>query len=422
MPKENQKKPEDRGLRLFRLFSLGVILFLLLTWLAGVFFYVRGISTDLDAILEITLGGDWSAAMIRAAAEGLGVLPVTPAWLWLALEVVMVITAGALGLLLFWRKADWFGTYLGMAFILIATRITGPVSFSLALAVPELEWLLGLQSVLAVLAFFSIGYIFPDGRFIPSWSRWFALVVLLYTIFLSDPTSQSSSILDAIFFLGFMGLGIAAQIYRYFRVSGPVERQQTKWILASLILFFLVTAVSWILFPSLFTLSEAPTSADLAAWGVFYILLIIVMMIFIGAITIAVLRYRLWDIDILIRRTLVYGALTAVLALVYFGSVVILQSLFTTVSGQQSAIAIVISTLVIAALFQPLRKRIQEWIDRRFFRRKYDAGQALAQFGKTARDEVDLEKLTAAMLRVAQETLQPERVLLWLPQQFDKEE
>jgi hypothetical protein len=405
--------------------SLAVILFLLLTWLGGAYFYVRGISTDLDAILEITMEGEWSADTIRAAAGSLSVSPTTPAWLWLVLESVMVITVGSLGMLLFWRKVDWFGTYLGVAFVLIATRITGPISFALTIAFPELNWLLGLLSILAVLAFFSIGYIFPDGRFIPPWSRWFALIVLIFTIFWSlfqsELIGQSATIFDAIFFLGFMGLGIAAQVYRYIRVSGPVERQQTKWVLASLILFLFVTLAAWFLFPSVFTTTGTLTSADLAAWGVFYTLLIIVMMLFIGAITIAVLRYRLWDIDILIRRTLVYGTLTTILALVYFGSVVVLQSLFAAVTEQQSPVAIVISTLVIAALFQPLRQRIQALIDRRFFRRKYDASQALAQFGQTARDEVDLEQLTAALLQVTRDTMQPERVLLWLPQSFDEE-
>ena len=129
----------------------------------------------------------------------------------------------------------------------------------------------------------------------------------------------------------------------------------------------------------------------------------------------SILRYRLFDIDVVIRKTLVYTALTALLALVYFGSVVLLQRLFGTLTGAaQSPLALVVSTLAIAALFTPLRRRIQEVIDRRFFRKKYDTQQVLAQFAITARDETDLDALTTELVRVVQGTLQPEHVSVTL--------
>ncbi|MBK9093858.1 MAG: hypothetical protein IPM84_14030 [Anaerolineae bacterium] len=138
-------------------------------------------------------------------------------------------------------------------------------------------------------------------------------------------------------------------------------------------------------------------------------------------IGIAVLRHNLWGVDVVIRKTLVYAVLTALLALVYFGSVVLLQRLVGTLTSvEQSPLAVVVSTLAIAALFTPLRRRIQDAIDRRFFRKKYDAQRVLAQFAQTARDETDLDALTGELARVVQETLQPERVSVWLRKKSPK--
>jgi hypothetical protein len=195
-------------------------------------------------------------------------------------------------------------------------------------------------------------------------------------------------------------LCVAAPFVRYRRGTN-LERQQIKWLFYACGVFALVYVFGFF----------ATESSIFDIWQVLFLLAIMAIP---TSIAIAILRYRLYDIDVIIRRTLVYALLTGLLVLTYFGSVLLLQALFTAVSGQRSAVAIVISTLIIAALFQPLRRRVQALIDRRFFRRKYDATQTLAQFAITARDEVDLDRLTGELVQVVQETMQPEGVTLWL--------
>jgi hypothetical protein len=187
-----------------------------------------------------------------------------------------------------------------------------------------------------------------------------------------------------------------------FRRAVGIEREQIKW------LFFAAT---------IFALSYVPTfiqnnfSDPENIWNIFWF---IGMMAIPIAIAIAILRYRLYDIDVIIRRTLQYALLTGLLLMVYFGSVVLLQNLVENLTGEQSQVVIVISTLGIAALFNPLRLRIQDFIDRRFFRKKYDAEQTLARFAIVARDEVDMDKLTTALLVVVVETMHPVQASLWL--------
>ncbi len=137
------------------------------------------------------------------------------------------------------------------------------------------------------------------------------------------------------------------------------------------------------------------------------------------SLAIAIWRYHLFDIDLIIRRTLIYTVLTTLLALVYFGSILLLQTLFSAVTDQQSPLITVLSTLAIVVLFNPLRGRVQDFIDRRFYRAKYDAERTLAQFAETARDEVNMEKLSRALLDVVEETVQPEHASLWLRKEED---
>ena len=203
-----------------------------------------------------------------------------------------------------------------------------------------------------------------------------------------------------------------SQIYRYRNVSNPVQRQQTKWVLFSIIVLLTGDFSVWLLGNIFLSLSLTQNSLLYETVSNFTLLLIPL------SISIAILRYRLWDIDIIINRTLVYGSLTSILLLVYFGLVITLQFLVSMETGQiaHSPLIIVGSTLAIAALFQPLRNQIQAIIDRRFYRRKYDAARTLESFNKTLREEMDIEELRDRLVAVVQETMQPAFVTLWLRQ------
>ena len=210
----------------------------------------------------------------------------------------------------------------------------------------------------------------------------------------------------------------AVSLVLRFRISGAVVRQQIKWLAfaASFMgfMYLLIMSVGFVVW-----LVSAPGAySDLGTqtwWGA--ILEDIMLLSFAAlpvAIGLAILRYRLYDIDLVINRTLVYGSLTATLVLLYAGSVVSLQYVFRALTGGESQLAIVASTLVIAALFNPLRRRVQNFIDRRLYRRKYDAQKTLSAFSKTLREETDLEALNGELLSVVRETMQPEHVSLWL--------
>jgi hypothetical protein len=187
-----------------------------------------------------------------------------------------------------------------------------------------------------------------------------------------------------------------------------VERQQIKWFA-----YAAAATVGGITFAYMI-----PETIDTPLWfeRVGFAVNIAVTPAIPISMGIAILRYRLYDIDILINRTLVYGALTTLLAAVYFGGVTATQAIFRTLTGQeqQPQLAIVISTLVIAALFNPLRHRIQAFIDRRFYRRKYDAAKTLEAFSAKLRDETDLDALSNDLVGVVRETMQPAHVFLWL--------
>jgi hypothetical protein len=204
--------------------------------------------------------------------------------------------------------------------------------------------------------------------------------------------------------LGMIIASIGSLIHSAVTMRDAISRAQLQWAVGGVVAGLLLFTLNF--FPHVFPGSFQDLFLLLASMG-FPVIGI--------SLAIAIMRYRLFDIDILIRRTLTYALVTALLVIVFFGSVIVLQQLFSEITGAgQNEIATVLSTLAIAALFVPLRNRIQTLIDRRFNRNKYDAQQVLADFANTVRDETDLEQLTARLMQVVDETMQPRSVSLWL--------
>ncbi len=333
------------------------------------------------------------------------------------LNTVFALVCFGFGCLIFWRKSD---DWMALLFALLLVS-GGTFYVSYTVGTSHSAWRLPILFVgeLLLLLFFLAFTLFPDGRFVPRWTRWllvaFSIESVVFTFFTNLYTAPLRIAVSIVllFCCPYVGLAIA-QIYRYRYVSNLVQRQQTKWVVFGLTALLVVSDGG--LWPTLiFPRSLYPS--------VYITVCICTTVLAQLTIAIAILRYRLWDIDVLINRTLVYGTLTATLALVYFGCVVALQALMRGLIGQASGnpLVVVSSTLVIAALFNPLRKRLQKLIDRRFYRRKYDAARTLAAFSATLRNEVDLDQLHDQLLAVVQETMQPAHVSLWLrPPEHDE--
>jgi hypothetical protein len=364
--------------------------------------------------------GGFNASSLMAALSALGMTPAFLLIFSLTLGILNMVVFGTVGLLIFWRKSDsWLGLFT--SFVLIGIGLTKFGSSLTAINAIPMPWryFVDLAAALVWPAFFLFFILFPDGRFVPRWTRFLPWVWIIVTIVTETASVFNYPQYDAISFLLVVPLAmisVLSQVYRYLRVSGPVERQQTKWFMYAIV-FLLGGGIilQYLIFqPLLQALGPGPQALILVF--AYQILILAITLILPVSVGIAIFRYRLWDIDVLIRKTLIYVALTVTLAAVYFGMVTLLQALFTAISKQNSPISVVISTLAIAALFTPLRRRIQRDIDRRFFRKKYDAQKTLESFAASVRDEVELEDLTGRLLAVVEETMQPEQVRLWLKQ------
>jgi hypothetical protein len=332
-----------------------------------------------------------------------------------ALATLVALAFFGTGGFIFWRKSD---DWMALLFALICV-IGGTMPVLWTVATSHSVWRLPVSFVteLLLLLFFLAFILFPDGRFVPRWTRWLfvvfgieSVIITYFTNLFTTPPEGIEVLLALLFFSSYAAL-VIAQMYRYRYVSTLIQRQQTKWVVYGFTVNIVVTILVFVLLflPILiFPRSLIPL--------LFLLVYICTMLLYPFTIGFAILRYRLWDIDVLINRTLVYGSLTVTLALVYFGLVIGLQWLVHLVTGtiSEQPLVIVASTLAIAALFQPLRRRIQRVIDRRFYRRKYDAARIVAAFSATLRNEIDLSQLREQLITVVEETMQPSHVSLWL--------
>ena len=375
-----------------------------------------------SSLVLILLG--WSTTLPQGTAP----------WRDQAVSLVGIVGAPILGGLIASRRLRntygwvWLGFGMGLALQQFAASyaayalvepgtLVAPLTISRVLG-------LGNQVALALAPFLFL--LFPTGR-LPS-RRWRPLAwisalsgaTILVLVFLfenPDKVGGTIGIMAAsVVFVIFATIALSALslLFRYRRASG-VERQQLKWVAFTAVLagsFLVGQQLAWL---------AALLVANSLGWelpglnqSLENLLNVTFNVCLYAGVGIAILRYRLYDIDIIINRTLVYGSLTVSLALVYVGGVISLQGLLRALAGQGSQLAIVASTLAIAALFNPLRRRIQSFIDRRFYRRKYDAAKTLEVFSAKLREETDLDELNSDLVRVVRETMQPEHVSLWL--------
>ena len=394
---------------------------------AKLVFFLLELRLDFIQILSPCEGADCNYSAISAAEvavlEAWGLSTLVYASIVTGLSVLIVSFYWLLGGLILWRQgASPIGMAISLSLLVIPITMITDVD-NLYANYPSLLIPSVILSTLGSIFLTLFLYLFPNGRLYPRWAAIplaGAILALLITKTLEIIFGRTVAGNWGDVYISLTLLGVGFQVFRYMRSSTPVERQQTKWTLLGFFLLLLAVLVWITLFGGIVDIPPGMPRllGSLGGWLLFLLMT--------GALpitlAIAILRYRLWDIDVIIRRTLIYGALTITLAVVFFGAVTVLQSLFIAISGQRSAISVVISTLVIAALFNPLRGRIQNDIDRRFFRQKYDAEKTVSAFSASLREAVDLEILIERLETVVEETLQPEFVSLWFVKQKPKDE
>jgi hypothetical protein len=331
------------------------------------------------------------------------------AYMNLAFDLVWALAYFALGTLLARRASSSWWLLLVSFWMILQGTTTVTLIAGESTSLWQYPALIANTSAFILL--WLVFFLFPDGQFRPRWTAWFfggISVIGLMTLIWPENT-----LLQFVFSFGGVFCVIPAQIYRYRRISTQIQRQQTKWVVYSII--GVTSADLIVMLPNVVGVASSKDFGGL--YPIISDSLVTVFTFLIPvSFAIALMRYRLWDIDRLVNRALVYGALTAILASIYFAIVLGVQAVARYLSGQQGnqPVVIVLTTLLVAALFAPLRRRIQALIDRAFNRSRYDAARTLTAFGAQLRTETDLEELHDRLLEVVHQTIQPAHVSLWL--------
>jgi hypothetical protein len=376
------------------------------------------------ALLAASLPGYWTDIHSGDLSAEFSVVQQAALWFGALFSIGCTVLCLGLAVLVSVKKPnDRMAVYLSYYLLMFGILLAGPIEALLSFWFPSLRDLaINLQTVIFPVPSLILFLIFPTGHFAPRWTRWLVVVEFLLTLYsltffndLTSPDSANQQAVQLLYFAWgfFLLVSLAVQINRYRNVSTPAERQQTKWVLYGFGLSYLLLAVVSIPY---YIVQNLPGDVPLPWWvalnGVGWWLGLAIQPI---GFTVAILRTRLWDIDVIVRRTVLYTAVTLMLALVYFASVILLHYVFFGLTGvAENQIVTVVSTLAIAALFVPLRNRMQKAIDQQFNRNKYNAQQVLQKFSATVRDETDLNKLTEELVKVVNETMQPKSVSVWL--------
>ncbi len=337
-----------------------------------------------------------------------------------ALDIVTALGWTTLAAVIFLRRpGDRIGLFSALTFITFG--VARFPDTTLALSTTHPNWAIAVEGLrfLGSACLSVYVFVFPDGHFHPSMTRWIAagwILIQVPEFFLTSSLASESRWPDWLRFVGFLGfvaIVIAAQAWRYVRVATASERRQARWAALGLSVALTCYLLPEFGYPTLINTRLTPVAMSSLTQSTLITLTFLLVPV---SVAYSMARHQLFDVDILINRTVVYGLTTLGVATLYFASITALQSLIGMFAGMRgtSPLIIVVSTLLIAFLFQPIRRTLQRAVDRRFYRRKYNADAAVRSFADSLLHEIDLADLRGRLLDITHETMQPSHASLWL--------